>query len=549
MKSGALVTGLVLVTCVLLSGCGSCRNKTQTAATTDASGSPPTTSDAPAPSLTNSLEQRVRGVAWPVIESEGEPVKVALDRSRAAKATIGMRGGAVTATGADGTKYVLTVPANAITFATEVIVTPIQEFGTYQVAGARRFAVDFAPHGLLLFRSAILDVQPADGNLKGGAFAISYKAEGVAPSATPVPPSANKLSVPVQHFSGVAIYLGEGVSIPLPPAPPASWTEVESKIADLSRQARDGDIDNSELVDNTTAILDGYFNSTMMPSLARMYSDCGYAQQHLGEYLSFFKYAELLVGGEARYADKLSSNALIKGVLENCWKQRSKDCVRYDPYQIRELVGLIRQLQVSGVAETPTTEFKPCGNVAGHLEWSGEYTSRRQTFSSVDRHQAVIYVTGQWEERGGYEDRGSRYQFTQHSEWSDPAAVEGCSGVSRGSSSGQVQMGLQINGGEALLDGFVGATSVAAKRCPRPEIDSQTDYGSNVTCPSTADQAIKAKVDHGMIRLECSAEESEPYSDGLGKATYKYLSKGFVSINGYDISFLSAMLKAGDTEP
>jgi hypothetical protein len=543
-----LATGLVLAMCGLLSGCGSCRNSTETAATTETSTSPPA-SNAPAPSSSNSLEQLVGGVVWPVIETEGEPVTVTLDHSRAAKATIGRRGGAVTATGADGTKYVLTIPANAITFPTQVIVTPIQQFGTFEVAGARRFAVDFAPHGLLLFRSATLGVQPADGNLKGGAFAISYKAEGVAPSATPVPPSSNSLTVPVQHFSGVAIYLGEGVSIPVPPAPKASWSEVESRIADLSRQARDEAIDNSEFVENTTAILDGYFNSTMMPNLPRMYADCSYAQQHLGEYLSFFKYAELVGGGEARYAEKLSSNGVIKGVLENCWKQRSKDCVRYDPYQIRELVGLIRQLQISGVAEPTDTEFKPCGNVGGQVEWTGEYSSRRLAYSSVDRHRAVIYVTGQWDERRGYEDRGSQYQFTQRAEWSDPAVVGGCSGVSRGTSSGTVQMGLQINGAEATLDGFVGATSVASRRCPNPVIEAQTDYGSFVTCPSTEDQVIKGKVNDGTIRFECSGEDSEQYSDGRGKETHKYVSKGFVTVNGYEIDFLNAMVHSGDPEP
>lgn len=118
--------------------------------------------------------------------------------------------------------------------------------------------------------------------------------------------------------------------------------------------------------------------------------------------------------------------------------------------------------------------------------------------------------------------------------------------MSRGSSSGTLKVDLRIHGTEAELDCWVAATSVANRRCPKPVIDSQPDYGSFVTC-SADEQTLKGKVDNGLIRLDCSAEQSDPSSNI--RSTHRYVSKGFVSVAGYDVSFLSAMLQAGRSEP
>jgi hypothetical protein len=88
------------------------------------------------------------------------PIRVAstLDDARAVTATIGRTGGAFSATGADGTKYTFTVPANALPQDTAITMTPIASTTGAPWTVAR--GVRFAPAGLQFYRYATLQIEP-----------------------------------------------------------------------------------------------------------------------------------------------------------------------------------------------------------------------------------------------------------------------------------------------------------------------------------------------------------------------------------------------------
>lgn len=90
------------------------------------------------------------------------PITVAarFDAGRAAAANIGPAGGAVTATGADGTRYTLSVPPAALVHTEAITLTPVAALDSlpFPVQGAH--AVRIAPEGLLFVEPATLTITP-----------------------------------------------------------------------------------------------------------------------------------------------------------------------------------------------------------------------------------------------------------------------------------------------------------------------------------------------------------------------------------------------------
>src|SRR5689334_20907379 len=77
-------------------------------------------------------------------------VRPAADASHAGSGTIGRDGGTVTAHGADGTAYALSIPAGALDTATPITVTPLSRLAGLPVDAGRAPAVQFGPDGLVL---------------------------------------------------------------------------------------------------------------------------------------------------------------------------------------------------------------------------------------------------------------------------------------------------------------------------------------------------------------------------------------------------------------
>jgi hypothetical protein len=91
----------------------------------------------------------------------GGKLSVTLDASRAAAGDIGPEGGAIAATGSNGTRYELMVPPGALDVATHLTVTPIVRAGGLPGGGSTRNGVRFAPDGLRFAKPAELRVTAA----------------------------------------------------------------------------------------------------------------------------------------------------------------------------------------------------------------------------------------------------------------------------------------------------------------------------------------------------------------------------------------------------
>jgi hypothetical protein len=157
------------------------------------SGGAPTSTDA---SVSTSTTAAASSGAQPL-----QPLTFAQDTSAAATSTISAdKGGSITATGSDGSTYVLTVPANALVADTEISVVPLKD-----VAGIPSdqpiTATLLQPDGLEFLTPATLSITPANAIPQAKQVMFQATQTGTGISLAMVDPESNSMVMDVPHFS------------------------------------------------------------------------------------------------------------------------------------------------------------------------------------------------------------------------------------------------------------------------------------------------------------------------------------------------------------
>jgi hypothetical protein len=130
------------------------------------------------------------------------------DKARAASATIGADGGTITATGRDGTRYTLDVPAGAVVSPTDITVTPVAKFTGVPLSAGVPVGVTFAPEHLTFAKAATLKIAYRSGVPKHALGFTFDSSTGAAFAIARSRATGGVLEIPVGHFSGAGSGLG-----------------------------------------------------------------------------------------------------------------------------------------------------------------------------------------------------------------------------------------------------------------------------------------------------------------------------------------------------
>src|SRR5437016_2009958 len=103
------------------------------------------------------------------------PVVITVDEARAATRTLPLEGGTLSATGADGTAYSLTIPPGALLLETMITMTPIVSVSGGDMPGGSVLGVDLKPSGLRLYEFADLSIVPAQLSPSANIAGFSYE--------------------------------------------------------------------------------------------------------------------------------------------------------------------------------------------------------------------------------------------------------------------------------------------------------------------------------------------------------------------------------------
>jgi hypothetical protein len=135
-----------------------------------------------------------------------------LDPANAAVAVVNATaGGSIQATGSDGTTYTLAVPANALIFDTEITLTPVASIGGLPFSGGLQAAVQIAPDGLELYKTAALTITPAKAVPANQQIGFGYHGSGSEFHLEALTTTA--LVFDIEHFSGYGGGLGTGADV------------------------------------------------------------------------------------------------------------------------------------------------------------------------------------------------------------------------------------------------------------------------------------------------------------------------------------------------
>lgn len=361
-------------------------------------------------------------------------VQVTLDESRTARAVIPTAGGSLEATGADGARYRLAIPATALLAPTEVSMTPIAGIASFDDSGEPvewpvPLGVDLSPDGLRLYDWATLEIVPADGNGAVPARAFGYSAQGDEFHPRPLDLDATRISVHLLHFSGTAAYIGDAGPIPVAPSrQPVDWeAQIEQAIAVLTERQRAaellGDEGDPQFWEQLERLYDIYYERVVVPLLGRMETDCAFARANVHTPLAWARGAQLF-----EFSDEDSDprwqrikNTLVKA-LENCWEDEKSGCV--DP-QNAEQVARVLMLAREGQLLTEDEEAfdhtfildedssRLCGDVFGTIVWRHELNERpNPDWNAKSQTNEVIMVNVNLDYREGeWVDRGSSYSW------------------------------------------------------------------------------------------------------------------------------------------
>jgi hypothetical protein len=161
-------------------------------------------------------------------------VQPTLDPGHAATATIpATGGGSLQATGADGTRYTLTIPDGALLMDTDVTLTPVSTIAGLPFSGGLQAGVEISPHGTLLYSLGTLEIAPATAVTADRQVGFTYRGDGSELHLVPLTTTGLLFGVDAFAGYGDAIATAADVSAQELHPPTDPLAQLEQDIAQL----------------------------------------------------------------------------------------------------------------------------------------------------------------------------------------------------------------------------------------------------------------------------------------------------------------------------
>lgn len=126
-----------------------------------------------------------------------------LDTAHAVSQFVTVAAGAtLTTTGADGSRYTLTLPVDSVLFDVTVTMTPVKALGDLPADGGLKAGVQLEPDGMSLGVPATLDIVPASPVAVSEEISFSYSGNGHQAYAYGMDANASRTRFTILHFSG-----------------------------------------------------------------------------------------------------------------------------------------------------------------------------------------------------------------------------------------------------------------------------------------------------------------------------------------------------------
>lgn len=337
-------------------------------------------------------------IEW-IFNSPSDPIDftVAVDPSRQAEALIPIEGGTLSATGADGTQYTLTIPGDALLYEARIKMTPLASISGMPFGSGPVFAVQIEPEGLFFNNFVTLTITPSETIPIDQQILYGYKAEGKDLTlALPVVDS-QEIKFQLLHFSGYGVT--KGLLADTEPVRQRLGADAEARLqsqvagelqAERQRQLL-GTGDTSSDID-FSAYFDQWEEQVVKPRVAAAGESCAAGRLALQTVLGFERQKQLL--GVAEDSSMEQYVGLMNTVGRVCLQEEYELCA--DEHIIHRMIpvwlGLERQMQLLGYEDTTLTqEGKKL--VSQCLRFDLEFYSNASFNDGPDGYDSIVKST------------------------------------------------------------------------------------------------------------------------------------------------------------
>ena len=313
-------------------------------------------------------------------------VVITTDAARGATKTFQPGGGALTATGADGTIYTLTIPPNALLVQTAITMTPIASISGGDLPSAAVLGVDLQPSGLRLFEFADLSIAPPQLSPTANIAGFTYEGDGDDLHRYPAALDAGRILLHVIHFSGAGANICVELCPPPIDPPPQAITEsqLEEVIASL-------DPHHPFYASRLAELLHKYYELFIAPDLQRMQQDCDFATSRIPKALAWSRTNQILLAEDGFEGENQTVGNALVGSVSNCWSEATKPCLDVkNTYQLEKLVQTARQAQLLGgdPEAFDMSKLRRCSGL-----WSGTITYEVRSDEDGDFQYGSAHAT------------------------------------------------------------------------------------------------------------------------------------------------------------
>jgi hypothetical protein len=241
------------------------------------------------------------GDASEALNPDTKPVTVTttVDQTRSVSTRIGPAGGTLTATGADGSRYILEVPAGALVEEIEVTMTPIQSMEGLPLSEGLAAGVQLAPDGLAFYDFVTLTIEPAETIPVEQQLPIGSSGETGAVYIPLIDLDPDAIRLQLLHFSSAGV--SKGYLADLGPVRQRLGGSAEARIQSLLSQEVVGTRQDGESVPDmgTIAALLKLFQAQVLnPRLAAAGESCAAGTLAILTIASFGRISQLMGVGD-----------------------------------------------------------------------------------------------------------------------------------------------------------------------------------------------------------------------------------------------------------
>lgn len=179
------------------------------------------------------------------------------------------QGGTITATGADGTTFTLTIPKNALAIDTAITMTPVSSLQGVTFSDGVVEAVQLTPDGLSFLQPASLTITPAHAIPVNRQIPFAYQGQGQHLHLALLTKDTSKITFPILHFTGYGVgggSSGDSAGIAQHSAG-ATKDDYDAQVAEILQEARNGTISEDDAFAQARKVLDQEYQDVVVSAM------------------------------------------------------------------------------------------------------------------------------------------------------------------------------------------------------------------------------------------------------------------------------------------